>query len=113
MGFKSALPERPKLNPRQMPNTTTIILVHTLPPMLDLDTPTFPQHTLDIPTLILPILDIPMPSMPTIPALPTQKLLLRDIPTFLAPTLPTTTNTTKYTVVKFPVEQPQAQEKEL
>merc|ERR1712008_671852 len=109
--FKSAIPERPMLNPRQMPNTTTIILLHMLPLMLDLDTPTFTLHTLDIPTLILPIPDIPMPSMPTIPALPTQKLLLRDIPTFLAPTLPTTTNTTKCTVVKSTEEQPQHKKK--
>merc|ERR1739844_707870 len=87
--IKNVLPERPKPNPRQMPNSTTIILVPTLPHMLDLD----------IPTPKLPILDILTLALPT-PGIPTLKRLLKDIPTFLAPTLPTNTNTTKHTMVK-------------
>merc|ERR1712045_782245 len=71
--IKNVLPERPKPNPRQMPNSTAIILVPTLPHMLDLD----------IPTLKLPILDTPTLTLPT-PGFPMLKRLLKDIPTFLA-----------------------------
>merc|ERR1711997_999108 len=93
--IKNVLPERPKLNLRQMPNSTVIILVPTLPHMLDLDTPTLTLPTLDILTLVLPT-----------PGIPMLKRLLKDIPTFLAPTLPTKTNTTKCTIVKSSGERP-------
>merc|ERR1712083_1072999 len=101
--IKNVLPERP--NPRQMPNSTAIILVPILPHMLDLDIPTPKLPTLDIPTLKLPILDILTLALPT-PGIPMLKRLLKDIPTFLAPTLPTKTNTTKCTIVKSSGERP-------
>merc|ERR1719464_887130 len=88
-----------------MPNSTAIIMVPTLPHMLDLDIPTLKLPILDTPTLTLPILDILTLALPT-PGIPMLKRLLKDIPTFLAPTLPTKTNTTKCTIVKSSGEQP-------
>ena len=96
--IKSVLPERPKLNPKQMPNSTATILVPTLLRILDLD-------TLDIPTLTLPIWDILTLILAT-PGIPMLKRLLKDIPSFQAPTLPTNTNTTKHTMVKSSGERP-------
>merc|ERR1712172_315316 len=60
-----------------MPNSTVIILVPTLPHMLDLDIPTPKLPTLDIPTLKLPILDILTLVLPT-PVIPMLKRLLKD-----------------------------------
>merc|ERR1712203_1286716 len=77
---------------------TATILVPTLLRILDLD-------TLDIPTLTLPIWDILTLILAT-PGIPMLKRLLKDIPTFLAPTLPTNTNTTKCTIVKSSGERP-------
>ena len=67
--------------------------------MLDLDISTPKLPTMDITTLKLHILDILTLVLPT-PGIPMLKRLLKDIPTFLAPTLPTNTNTTKCTMVK-------------